>query len=133
MLWFYFFRPILLGITFFLHPMFISALLIISGYLLIVFALFTGTYALTHLGENNERLRRFYKYFTLEKGIVSGLLISLLGILIFGIISYNWIKNGFSPLNEIKNFLVALTLTILGFLTISSSFMLSILSIKERS
>jgi len=132
MLWFYFSTPVVFGITLFFHPMFISALLTITGYQLIVFALFACTYAVTHFGEQNDKLQIFYKYFTLEKGAVLGLLLSAIGILIFSGITYNWVKNDFGTLNEIKNFIIALTLTIIGFQTVFSSFMLSILSIKEK-
>jgi hypothetical protein len=42
------------------------------------------------------------------------------------------VKSGFGELDEVKNFIVALTLAVIGIQTIFSSFMLSILSIKEK-
>ena len=128
---FYFKNPIILGFTFYTHPMFLSSLLIIIGYQLIIFSVFAKTYAITHL-EENSGFEKFYKYITIEKASIFGFSISLIGLIIFMIIFYKWFKSGFGSLNEIKNSILALTLITLGIQTIFSSLMLSILGIKER-
>ena len=51
---------------------------------------------------------------------------------LYGVIFNIWIKSGFGALNEIKNSILALTLIVIGIQTIFSSFMLSILGIKEK-
>jgi len=130
-LWIYFGSPEIFGIKLQYHPMFLSALLIIIGYQLIIFALFAKTYAITHLGEK-PIFNKFYKYLTIEKAEIVGIIISLLGLIIFTAIFFKWIKTGFGELQEIKNSITALTLIIIGIQTIFSSFMLSILGIKPR-
>lgn len=131
MLWLYFGSPQILGIKLFHHPMFFSALLIIIGYQLIIFALFTKTYSITHLGEEPV-IDRLYKLITIERASLIGIIIAGLGAVIYLWIFFKWLNTGFGELNEIKNSIVALTLLTLGIQTIFSSFMLSILGIKEK-
>src|SRR3989344_7928539 len=52
--WFYLTNPIIFGRTFYLHPMFLSAGLVILGYQLIIFSVFAKTYAITHLKESSH-------------------------------------------------------------------------------
>lgn len=129
--WFYIKNPSIFGFTFYFHPMFISSLFVIIGYQLIIFSVFAKTYAITHLGEKSE-LEKFYKYITIEKASVIGILAIVTGLTFYISILYEWVSSNFSSLNEIKNSILALTLIILGIQTIFSSFMLSILGIKER-
>ena len=121
-----------LGIQLFYHPMFFSALLIIVGYQLIIFALFTKSYAVIHLEEQSKFMDKIYKLITIEKASTFGLLVSLFGIIIYSVIFFTWVKSGFGALEEIKNSIAALVLIVLGIQTIFSSFMLSIIGIKER-
>jgi len=132
MLWLYFGSPVILGIKFFFHPIFFSSLLIIVGYQIIIFSLFAKTYAITHLGEESPRMNSLHKYLTIEKASIIGIIISLLGVIIYAAIFFKWLSSGFGALQEIKNSVVALTLLVIGIQTIFSSFMLSILGIKEK-
>lgn len=129
--WIYFGSPEILGIRLFYHPMFLSALLIIVGYQLIIFALFAKTYAITHLGDK-PIFDKLYKYITIEKAGVTGILMGILGMTIYGMIFFRWVNSGFNELHEIKNAIAALTLIAIGIQTISSAFMLSILAIKGK-
>jgi glycosyltransferase involved in cell wall biosynthesis len=129
--WFYISNPQLLGITLQIHPMFISSLLVIIGYQLIIFSIFAKTYAIIHLNEKSP-LENFYKYITIERASIIGSFLSIIGLGIFLIILYTWIKSGFSDLDQIKNAISGLTLLVIGIQTIFSSFMLSILGIREK-
>ena len=122
----------LFGITFYTHPMFLSSLLIITGYQLMFFAIFAKVYANTHLGDENLFFEKIYKIITIEKASLIGLGILIIGIIVFIYILIKWINSGFGGLDESKNAILALTLFILGIQTIFSSFMLSILGIKEK-
>jgi len=132
MLWFYAGVEIS-RIKFFYHPMFISSLIIIIGYQLIIFGLFAKTYALNHLGDKSK-LDRFYRYLTIEKATIFGILLSLLGIAIYAVLFIRWVKTDFNAFTiyETKDSIIALTLFIIGIQTIFSSFVLSILGIKEK-
>ena len=128
----YFTNPSFLNITFYVHPLFLSSGCIIVGYQLIFFLLFAKTYAISHLKERSEVFEKLFKYITLERACIVGILFLICGSLIYGTILYTWIHSNFNSLNEIKNSIVALTLMVIGAQTIASSFMLSIISIKEK-
>ncbi len=129
----YFSQLSLFDIKFFVHPMFLSAILILLGYQLIFFGGFAKAYAITHLGDSNTTLQWMFKHVTIEKaGIVGGFL-TLLGICIYVLIYSRWYQSGFGSLNEIKNSIVALTLFVIGIQTFFSAFMLSIIGIQEKA
>lgn len=132
MLWFYFDSPQIFGKIFFYHPMFLFSLMIIIGYQLIAFSGFAKIYSITHLGENNKNLETLFKYITIEKATAAGMIVATMGVALFAFVIIKWINSNFGGLNEIKNSIVALTLLTVGIQTIFSSFMLSILSIKEK-
>lgn len=132
MLWLYIGSPIILGIRLYFYPMFLSSLSIIIGYQLIIFSFFAKTYAITHLGQESPRINLLYKYITIEKASILGIVISVIGIVIYVAIFLKWIQGGFGALEEAKNSIAALTFIIIGIQTIFSSFMLSILGIKDK-
>lgn len=113
------------------HPLFLAALLITVGYQLMAFALFAKTYAISHLGDE-PIFDRIYKYLTIENVSIAGTAIGLIGIGIYASIFLKWVNIQFGELNEIKNAVLALTLVTIGIQTVFSSFMLSILGIKEK-
>ena len=119
------------NIQFQYHPLFLAALLIIVGYQLITFALFSKTYAITHLGEKPV-FDKLYKYITIENASIIGIVAGASGTAVYGIIFLKWINTDFGELFEVKNAILGLTLLTLGIQTIFSSFMLSILGIKEK-
>jgi hypothetical protein len=127
----YFNTPQLLGITLYFHPMFISSLLTIAGYQLIIFSIFAKTYAITHLGEESVLFDKFYRLATLERASILGILFLIVGLSIVTIIFINWLQSNFHGIDKVKPFIMASTLAIMGIQTISSAFMLSILGIKE--
>lgn len=132
MLWLYFFNVKIFSIQLYVHPLFYSSLAILLGYQLIIFAGFSKIYSITHLGDSDKTLEKLFAYLNIEKGILFGILLFGSGALIFGSILYSWISSGLGALNEIKNSIVALTLLVIGIQTIFSSFMFSIVGIKEE-
>jgi len=132
MAWSYFGSPQIFGLKLSFHPMFVSSTLIIVSYQLIIFALFAKSYAVIHLEDESSFLEKIYKHLTIEKAGTIGVAITIIGLAIFSIILIKWFSSGFGALNEIKNSIVALTLSAVGIQTIFSSFMLSILEIKEK-
>jgi len=132
MVWIYFGSAQIFGIKLFYHPLFLSSALIIIGYQLIIFSTFSKIYSLNHLGEQNETFEKLFKYITIERASIVGLLVTICGAIIYFLIFYKWIRSNFGSLNEIKNSIVALTFVVLGIQTIFSSFMLSVLGIKKK-
>jgi len=98
---------------------FTPALMMITGYQLIVFSAFAKTYSIVHLKEQSPIMNKLYQYITIERASILGIIIAILGIIIYFLM-------------PIPNSIMALTLITIGVQTIFSSFMLSILGIKEK-
>jgi len=130
MIWFLLSNPGAIEVKLFSRLMFLSALSIIIGYQLIVFSVFAKTYSVVHLKEQAPIMEKLYKYITIEKASAVGAIIALLGIVVFFLIEQP--NSEFNQLREIKNSITALTMIAIGAQTIFSSFMLSILGIKEK-
>ena len=131
-IWIYCFSPQIFGIKLFYHPLFLSSALMIIGYQLIIFSAFTKIYSITHLGEKNRSLEKLFKYITIERAGIIGIAICAAGAVVYFLIFAKWINSGLNSLDEIKDSVIALTFMVLGAQTIFSSFMLSILGIKEK-
>ena len=125
--------PSVFGIQLFVHPLFASSLLVIIGYQLVIFALFSKTYAITHLGERNAFFEKLFKIVTLERALLVGFISALVGTFVYLFIFNAWVSSGFGSLDQIKNSIVALTFVVVGVQTIASAFMLSILGIQEKT
>jgi len=132
MIIFYFGHPNVLGINFYVHPMFIFSVLVILGYQLITFSAFSKIYAISHLGDRNDFIESLFKKITIERAGILGLVTVLVGLLIYALIFVNWWKSGFGSLNEVKNSILALTFLVIGVQTVFSAFMLSTLGIKAK-
>ena len=113
------------------HPMFLSIIGIITGYQLIIFSIFAKTYAINHL-QDKPIFNKFYKYLTIERASIMGIGIILTGIIMYTTTFMNWVSGNFNPIIETKKSIIALTIITLGIQSIFSSFMLSILGIKEK-
>lgn len=132
LLLFYFNIIAIFGFQFQYHPMFFASMLVVIGYQLIIFGLFAKTYAMTHLQEADPVMDTVHKYVTIEKASFVGLAVVFLGLVIYLYIAWKWYANEFGSLNQVKNSIVALVFITIGIQTIFSSFMLSILGIKNK-
>lgn len=127
----YFDKLVLFGLHLQVHPMFVSALLIIAGYQLMIFALFAKTYAMTHLQDSGKLMNKLYRIFTIERVSLGGLVFLGFGLWLYWTILQQWIGSDFGQLNRVKDSIIALIFLVVGIQTIFSSFMLSILGIKK--
>lgn len=126
--WLYLGPSRIMGMPFYYHSMFVAALSIIIGYQLIIFSLFTKTYAITHLGDE-PIFDSLYKRITIETASIAGILMGLAGIIIYVAVFLKGFSHG-GEAQEIRSSILALILIITGIQTIFSSSMLSILGIK---
>jgi hypothetical protein len=76
-------------------------------------------------------MKKLGKYFSLEWGLVIGLVMFLIGFIINLLIFIEWWQSSFGPLYRIRESIFAMTFMILGLQTIFSSFFLSFLSIRR--
>lgn len=122
----------LFGIKLYFHPMFLSSLCMILGYELIFFTGFSRVYAMTHLGDKDLFVERIFKFLTLEKALSFGATLTIASMLVFFFIFMGWMQSDLGALDQTKNLILALTFAVIGVQTITGSFMISMLGIKEK-
>jgi hypothetical protein len=86
----------------------------------------------SHLIESDVIIGWFLKYFNLERGIILGGLVFLVGFSINAVILDKWVKAGFGSLFLIREAILAMTLMVIGAQLVFSSFFMSILLIKKQ-
>ena len=129
---FYFYDLSIFGIRFYVHPFFLFSLLILLGYQLIIFGGFSKVYAINHFGDKSRLVEKLFKYITIEKTGLIGLVLTAIGAFLYISIFIKWVSSDFSELNQIKESVIGLTLIMFGAQTFFSAFMFSILGIKEK-
>jgi glycosyltransferase involved in cell wall biosynthesis len=124
------------GMKFDAHTLLFASVAILCGYQSVVFAIFTKVFAIAeHLVPQTPRMETLFKVFTLERGLLAGLLmlVSGVGLLVFAV--WMWWDHQFGELDYAKTMRVVVpgaTLTALGFQTILSSFFMSVLGLRRR-
>jgi glycosyltransferase involved in cell wall biosynthesis len=124
------------GITFDAHTLLFASVAILCGYQSVLFAIFTKTFAEREgLTPEDPLLARFFRYVTLETGLVAAVLALLAGGgLLLGAL-LKWEATGFGALDYPRTMrwvIPGSTLTALGFQTLLSSFFVSILGMGRK-
>ncbi|MGH9691543.1 MAG: glycosyltransferase family 2 protein [Candidatus Acidiferrales bacterium] len=124
------------GATFDYHTLLFGAMALLIGFQSINFAVFSKMFATTErLLPEDPRLTRWYKYITLEVGLIVGavLILAGAGLWIFGL-SY-WRSHNFGPLDPEKTLRIVIpgfvSLT-LGIQIVLSSFFMSVLGLARK-
>lgn len=124
------------GATFGAHTLLFASLAIICGYLSIIFALFTKTFAISEgLMPEDRHLSRFFQLVNLEKGLLVSLLATIAGLGLLLAAVNRWRLVDFGPLDYASTMRLVIpgaTLTVLGFQTALSSFFVSILGMRRK-
>jgi len=123
----------LFGRGFDFHTMIFASMLVLLGYQIIMLGVFAKVFSwIEGFSSQSLFLPIIFRYFQLEKGILLGVIISLVGLLVGGVTFFNWAKQGFGPLWAIRPAIFSMTLVILGLEIIFSSFFLSVLGIERE-
>ncbi len=116
------------------HFMFVSSLLTIVGFQVLLTGFYAKAYAFTHRFAPDDRMiQRFYRYFSLEAWLLTGFAVFLAGFAIDAAIFATWVQHHFRDLFEVREALLALTLMVIGLQLVFSSFLLSILNINRET
>src|SRR5271154_1820847 len=125
------------GVLFNVGTLAVSGMTIIVGFQLVAFAFFTKVFAIAEgLLPDDPKLTRIFKIFTLEKGIIFGLLVLLAGIVLLAHSVWIWRMNNYGlldPSENLRRLIPAATLVVLGIQTIFSSFFMSALGLKTAT
>jgi hypothetical protein len=122
------------GVAFDVGTLLMTGMAAIIGFQLVTFAFFTKVFAIAEgLLPQDPKLAGIFKVFTLEKGLVAGILISMLGLGLLLHAVWLWRQAGYGDLSyadNLRRLIPAATLLILGIQTIFSSFFMSVLGLK---
>ncbi len=126
------------GILFNVGTLAVACMTVIVGFQLVAFAFFVKVFAIAEgLLPDDPKLTRVFKIFTLEKGIILGLLVLLAGIVLFAHAVWIWKQVHFnaslSPEENLRRLIPAATLIVLGIQIIFSSFFMSALGLKTKT
>ncbi len=124
------------GVTFDIHTMLYAAILVIIGLQTVAFALFSKVFAINaRLIPEDNRIKVALRIITLERGLILGSLLSLIGIAgsIYAFIA--WGRGYFGPLvptSMMRVVIPSLTFLAVGIQIIFASFFLSVLGVKHK-
>ena len=129
-------RDVQIGdIQFNVGTLMMACMSVVVGFQLVAFAFYTKVFAIAEgLLPEDPKLTRVFKTFTLEKGIVAGLLILLAGLVMFARALWLWKQADFGLLpsteENLRRLIPAATLMLLGVQSVFSSFFMSVLGLK---
>ncbi len=104
----------------------------VVGFEILSLGLHTKTYSWSRrFDRDNPALRRFYKKFTLETGLMVGVGMALVGSLILTILVVRWLSADLQPLPNPEWASFGATLMILGASTVFSSLFISAMSMQK--
>lgn len=123
------------GVTFEGHTLLVATLCILLGHQLAFFSIITKSFAI-HEGllPMDRKTLAFKNWFSLEKGIILGGLMMVLGMGLLGCGVWQWGEHGFRGLDyaRMMKLIIPATLFIaLGFQTFFSSFLANIVALKR--
>jgi hypothetical protein len=122
-------------IRFDVHTLLYAAMAVLSGFQAVVFAAFTKVFAISEgLLPEDPRLKRLFRYITLESGLAVGFALIIAGLTTGLLAVRSWDARHFGDLDPEKTLRLAipsvLSLT-MGFQVVLSSFFLSVLGMNR--
>jgi len=113
------------------HTMMLGSLLTILGTQVITIGLFAKVYSYErHFDGQDPLLRGLARHFNLERGLILGLILFLLGFVLDLGVLLKWVETDFGHLSALRPAIVGGTLMAVGAQALFSSFFLSMLSVQ---
>jgi glycosyltransferase involved in cell wall biosynthesis len=124
------------GARFDVHTLLVASMALEFGFQAAVFAVLTTTYAIQQgFRPSSRRIDRFFRLFTLERGVLAGALAMLLGVSCIVPVVFGWYRAGFGPLDSpttLRLVIPGVTLFTLGASLVFNSFLCSMLGLDRR-
>lgn len=118
------------------HTLLVASLFVLLGYQSMLFAIFSKTFAVTAgLMPEDKRITRFFEIANLERGLLVGAASLLAGTALIADAALTWRETGFGPLDygeTMRQVIPGVTLAALGFQTILSGWLVSMLGMSRR-
>jgi len=116
-----------------LHVNIFASVLCILSFQILNLGIYAHTYAIKQRFLKYDRLTFFLqRFFRLEKGLLIGAALFLLGLIINMLIFIEWFSKGFGALYRIRESILAMTLLVIGLQTVFSSFFISLLFLRRK-
>jgi glycosyltransferase involved in cell wall biosynthesis len=124
--------PVALGrVVLDIHTMLFAGGAMVIGLQMIIFSVLVKTAAAAHgVLPSGSNFRRFVSRFSLERGIVLGVVVAVAGFILAAYSLWIWVSTGFSalePRDVMRIAIPSLTLSVIGIELVLSSFVLSFL------
>ncbi len=123
----------LFGHTWDFHVLLFGAGAMFLGYSLMVFDLLAKTFSAgAGIGKPRPWLRDFLRRFTLERGLLVGMILLLAGLGLEIKIVFDWMRAGAGALMAVRGITVGMSLMAIGAQTLFASFLISLLLLERR-
>ncbi|MFH1834993.1 MAG: glycosyltransferase [Methanobacteriota archaeon] len=120
------------SLVFYIHPMIFGNFLVLVGLQVLFLGVFSGVYSAAKGITDPDRVTRLVmKYSSLERELILGFGLFVLGLLAASNIVYVWIESGFDNLFELRNAIVASTVMFVGIQLMFSAIFLSLLLLDK--
>jgi len=121
------------GLTLDIHPMFLGSLCVLLGFQIILLGLYSRALRVPESLEGADSFTKYlFRHVTLERGLLAGFLLLVIGIAINVLILIAWINNGYKNLAGIRYALLGMTFVVIGAQTMFSSFFMSVLRLVPK-
>jgi glycosyltransferase involved in cell wall biosynthesis/uncharacterized membrane protein len=118
------------------HTLLVASLAVLMGFQSVLFAIFSKTFGVSvGLLPADPRLERFYRFATLERGLLVGSLAFLAGMALIAVAALRWHAQGYGPLDYAQTMrwvIPGVTLAALATQLVLSGFFVSILGMNRR-
>ena len=117
-----------------LHSFILGSILLIGGIQVITMGINTEVYSITHgFHEKSRFIGTFLNYHSLERFLVMGGAMILLGVILGISVILDWIHVNFGEISQISTSVVALSLIVIGIQVISCSIFLSMMLLDNET
>jgi len=124
------------GAQFDVNALLFSSLFVVLGYQSILFAILTKAFAVAQgLLPSTRQVERFFSVFNLERGLMAGVVITLIGVALLAVVLIQWWARDFGPMDyraTLRLSIPGVMFTSLGVQTLFFSFFASILGLRRR-
>ena len=111
----------------------VATICCVLGIQILSLGLQAKTYSWSRRFSSNRLLSLFYKYFSLEAGLLLGTGILLSGIIFLAFIAMRWLSADLMPMSNPSNICLSATLIMVGTNIIFSSLLVSAMSMTRQS